>query len=249
VSLKLLDHSRETFFPPRSTSGTLRLCNPVANIAVLVDLGRNMVDTTSNEGLLSSLSALYGLYKAGTAVLINWLLLKGATDPSNNNGAQSEQLPVRRILELAQAAAKRQTNPPPDIKLTFKSVLVNRRALNQYYEGHSNGSKLTQESTDRHKFFNETLAQAYDALFPMEVDQRQNASPTARTKPTEKQPLTPTSKNLFDVLSDVIEQEPDFDPAYVAEPKVKTQSQPQAEIEDDRLDELIHIHQYVYQFE
>jgi hypothetical protein len=249
VSLKLLDHSRETFFPPRSTSGTLRLCNPVANIAVLVDLGRNMVDTTSNEGLLSSLSALYGLYKAGTAVLINWLLLKGATDPSNNNGAQSEQLPVRRILELAQAAAKRQTNPPPNIKLTFKSVLVNRRALNQYYEGHSNGSKLTQESTDRHKFFNETLAQAYDALFPMEVDQRQNASPTARTKPTEKQPLTSTSKNLFDVLSDVIEQEPDFDPAYVAEPKVKTQSQPQAEIEDDRLDELIHIHQYVYQFE
>ncbi|KAF2247226.1 hypothetical protein BU26DRAFT_407039, partial [Trematosphaeria pertusa] len=198
--------------------------------------------------LSASLHAVYQTYKRSTTVLIDWLASQGTLKSSD--APESIRLPVRRILELAQEIGSAHIEPPTDIQRAFKLVLVNRRKLTAYYEGNQDrNSEATAESTERHKFFNEVLAKAYDVLFP-----RPEAG-CEKVKETPPSSATPRigSSNRFEILSDIIEQEPDFDDAFVPElrydkDEVLSSAQPSA-IEDDPMESVFAIHTYLLQVE
>jgi hypothetical protein len=197
----------------------------------------------SSTGLPTSLHSVYQRYKAGTAVSTDWLVKTGAPQLTTT----TDRLPVQRVLELAQAAAKRKISPPKTLRTTFKIVLAHRRTLTRYHQDHHAGSETVKKSTDSREFFNEILAQAYDTLFPAGADAFTKKSP--RHIDAQQMDIPSESSNRFVTLSEMIEHEPDSDPAYVA-PSVET-AKPDArsQIEDDPLEEIIAMYTYILEVE
>jgi hypothetical protein len=197
----------------------------------------------SSTGLPTSLHSVYQRYKAGTAVSTDWLVKTGAPQLTTT----TDRLPVQRFLELAQAAAKRKISPPKTLRTTFKIVLAHRRTLTRYHQDHHAGSETVKKSTDSREFFNEILAQAYDTLFPAGADAFTKKSP--RHIDAQQMDIASESSNRFVTLSEMIEHEPDSDPAYVA-PSVET-AKPDArsQIEDDPLEEIIAMYTYILEVE
>jgi hypothetical protein len=64
------------------------------------------------------------------------------------------------------------------------------------------------ESTQRHRFFNETLAQAYALLFPRPAKSQRDSTKLGCAS-TQVDQLSPS--NTFEVLSATIEKEPEYE--------------------------------------
>jgi hypothetical protein len=193
-----------------------------------------------------SLHNTYQRYKAGTTTIIDWLVKNGSPRQTASTTQQSDRLPVRKILELAYAVTERKKHLPGDFRSVYKSVLFHRRALTKYFDQQHNTSEKTKESTDRHKHFNDILARAYDVLFPVV-----KSSATVKKKPVKPAVSddTATSSNRFDTLSDMIEQEPDFDPAYVHSTTDASPPTSPSKFVDDPLEEPMALHAYVLEVE
>ncbi|KAF2864957.1 hypothetical protein BDV95DRAFT_587908 [Massariosphaeria phaeospora] len=154
--------------------------------------------------LPKSLYDLYQHYKCGTRVVIDWLV-SNAGGPQDTVRSTTGNLSVRQILELAKVIATRSKLPPRNIQNAFKIVLVNRKALTRYYES-SKLSEHAAQATERHKYFNDTLAQAYTALFSSAVKPVGKGQRSA--KPSNPAPAI--HENKFEILSGIIEDEADY---------------------------------------
>jgi hypothetical protein len=219
----------------------------------------SLATTTSNQPRLNaSLFTLYQTYKRGTTVLIDWLVsngIKGKQKISQSQSSTPARLSVSRVLDLAVACASTSVKPPEYIQKTFSIVLVNRRKIAKFYlEAESAVPTTCKAATERHRFFNETLAKAYDVLFPQQT--ANDAKPAKRSKDkkkatTEGSPSnTKMNAHLFDLLSDHIEQAPEYDNYELPEvedehPAVARQST----IEDDPLEGAIAIHASLIEIE
>jgi hypothetical protein len=81
----------------------------------------------NGDSASSSLHNMYQIYKAGTGIVINWLLKNGSPRTVSKTPTERERrLPVRKILELAHVAAEKEHLPLGEIRLTYKSVLFYR---------------------------------------------------------------------------------------------------------------------------
>jgi hypothetical protein len=165
---------------------------------------------TSSSPLPMSLHVVYQTYKNVTKALINWLVLRGLTADRTGNPTPT-RLPVRQILELAKSIAQRSLLPPKPIKDAFNIVLLNRRRLTRYYEENEDAwSVATAEATARHKHFNDTLAQAYEFLFPKaDPPAKHHKSAVVHSIQPDETYDSDKSHNRFDVLSELVEHEPD----------------------------------------
>jgi hypothetical protein len=207
-----------------------------------------------SSGQSFSLHASYQRYKAGTGVVIDWLVFNGPQLPQEEVRTTGTILTVRELLHLAKEVAKRpKMKPPVAIRNAFQMALVNRRYMTRTYQTMQKQIASIVDSTDRHVFFNEILAQAYDVLFPKQTEQTKRKGLRA-VSPTPEAPKPST--NRFDVLSQFIEQEPDFDDwvslpfqeNHRDEAKSDTTTKKSA-IEDDPMDDAIALHSYVLEME
>jgi hypothetical protein len=192
------------------------------------------------------------MYKNGTKALINWLVLRGLTADRSRNPT-STRLPVRQILELAESIAQKPLLPLKPIKDAFNVVLVNRRRLTQYYEENEDSwSVATAEATARHKHFNDIPAQTYELLFPrVDLPVKPHKPAIVHSVQLDETQRSNTSHNRFDVLSELIEHEPEFEET-VPWVSSSTTNDPVAEpsaIEDDPLEEVIALHAYILEVE
>lgn len=209
-----------------------------------------MTSARSPDVVLShSLQTLYQRYRAGTTVIIDWLIKHGSPKPAINVPPPSDLLPLRRILDLAQTVTQRKRSPSAEFRTTFKNVLVHRRLLTKYYEEHHDGADEVKNSTDRHQFFNDTLAQAYDTLFPTTANTDARSRKLGKPKSIQHVDKAFAHQNQFTALSDMIEQEPDFDLEYVALLAHATSPTAPSKIEDDPLEMLIAAHAYILEVE
>jgi hypothetical protein len=104
------------------------------------------------------------------------------------------------------------TRPPKDIEAAFKMVIVNRSRLTKHYESLSSSSQRIQDSTEGHRVFNETLAEAYRLLFPKLKRNKENAKEIPKEQPSLS---SKSCKNSFEALAELIEVEEESDvPAY-----------------------------------
>lgn len=167
--------------------------------------------TESNVKLPTSLHNIYQHYKAGTTTIIAWLQ-ENALSKHAAKKQRSEDVTVQKIVVLAEKAVQRKAKPSHHILSVFKSVLSNRHNLTKHYEQQHDASLETKESTERHKHFNDTLAQAYDILFPPETrtDPKQ-PTPTQALSTKKQNKSAPSCQNRFEALSGLIEQELEFD--------------------------------------
>ena len=134
---------------------------------------------------------------------------QSAESSSGDNGNSAPQeMTARQIAERARMAAITGRRPPKNIESAFKVVIMNRSRLTKHYETLSSAAQGVQESTERHKIFNETLAEAYGLLFPKLKRSKKGKKNTRTTLP---EPPTTTSSNTFETLAGLIEQEEHFD--------------------------------------
>jgi hypothetical protein len=199
------------------------------------------------DRLSGTLRAAYESYKAGTSVVIQWLVNNASKKVQKKTHTVNE-FPVKRILELARKAVELRRKPPPDLDRAFKSVLVNRRTLTRHYEAKGEVPGDVQQSTDRHVYFNQTLAQAYDVLFYQgsgSVAENERARKTVSS--TRVIPEVRADRNRFDALNDLIEQEPDFDPIMVMPSEMDDVARPT--ITDDPMQGFLAMFAYVSQVE
>ncbi|KAF2653049.1 hypothetical protein K491DRAFT_22262 [Lophiostoma macrostomum CBS 122681] len=197
-------------------------------------------------GLSPSLRTRYLKYKADTAIVIDWLVLKQVVPTPKKTKQQPTRLAVREILCLAEDVARRAVEPPAEVRTALDAVLVNRRFLTKEYEKINHQSVEKVAATDRHKHFNETLSQAYDLLFPSNPDTTASREGYMSSDPVSKAPT-----NRFKVLSDLMEDMSDsrcFKPASDDRSEHESISQ-QSSIQDDSLDAAIAIHVYIVELE
>jgi hypothetical protein len=99
------------------------------------------------------------------------------------------------------------------------------------------------ESTQRHRFFNETLAQAQALLFPR-LAKSQRDSTKVGCAPTQVDQLSPS--NTFKVLSATIEKEPEYESSasdfWQNEPSLSAKP---STIADDVVADAVAIHAYI----
>jgi hypothetical protein len=168
--------------------------------------------TTMDERLPASLFTIYQTYKRGTAVIIDRLKTfekAPVTSPCLTQASPaSDCLTVKQILQRARKASKRNEDPPENIHDAFRISLVLRNKLSKYYEGLPVASAEAMESTQRHRFFNETLAQAYALLFPRPAKSQRDSTKLGCAS-TQVDQLSPS--NTFEVLSATIEKEPEYE--------------------------------------
>ncbi|KAI4616981.1 uncharacterized protein J4E87_008493 [Alternaria ethzedia] len=171
--------------------------------------------TKAPERLPPTLSEIYRTYKQGTSIVISWLvsLDSSATTKPRPNQEQQDQshaagLTVREIADRARQAASMGKKPPVDIQAAFKNVILNRSKLTRYYEALPSSTQEVQDSTERHKVFNETLAEAYALLMP-KVRQKKRATKGAPSASSDAFP--PATTNSFEALIGLIEAEKDHD--------------------------------------
>ncbi|KAI4704663.1 hypothetical protein J4E81_001733 [Alternaria sp. BMP 2799] len=161
--------------------------------------------------LPATLFSIYRTYKRETSIVIRWLMAfdQSAESSSGDNGNSAPQeMTARQIAERARMAAITGRRPPKNIESAFKVVIMNRSRLTKHYETLSSAAQGVQESTERHKIFNETLAEAYGLLFPKLKRSKKGKKNTRTTLP---EPPTTTSSNTFETLAGLIEQEEHFD--------------------------------------
>jgi hypothetical protein len=196
-----------------------------------------------------ALYPLYQSYKKGTAIIVDYLQFHGKKTSLNSS---SPRLPVGRIFSLAQELAAKAVSPPKYIRDAFDLVLVHRRKITEYHE-RTQKDKETVDSTQRHKHFNETLARAYDVLFPESTLPRKaakKAKAAARISGKTAPGIAPkadfTSTNLFETISNKIaldspsESFVSNDPHHDDHPPAKLSA-----IEDDPLEKYITLDIYV----
>ena len=197
---------------------------------------------------------LYETYKKGTAKIVEYLHSMGTNKTAD---APPNRIPVRRILELARELAMKAVKPPKYIRDAFNVALINRRKITDYYERTQQESQnATVESTKRHKFFNETLAYAYDVLFPSLPPPSRRAAKKAKAAARISGASSSSSEsdcastNRFEVLSDMIEQESAFE--GFAFDNIESEQGPTTKlsaIEDDPIETAIALHLYLAEVE
>jgi hypothetical protein len=205
-------------------------------------------------GIPPSLYPLYETYKRGTTTIVEYLHSNGKTKIDN---LAPPRISVRGILELAKEVVAKAIKPPKYIHDAFNVVLVNRRKIANHYERTQQDSqKATVESTKRHKFFNETLAYAYDVLFPSlpppsrKVAKKAKAAARISGASWSSSDSDCASTNRFEVLSDMLEQESAFEGFVFNNTKSKYQSPVKLSvIEDDPLEAAIALHLYLTEVE
>jgi hypothetical protein len=201
---------------------------------------------SGKSGLSASLHVIYQKYKAGKAIVVDWLVAHGGIAKG------TKRLSVRELLRLAKKCTQQASKPPGNVQAAFKLTLVNRKQLTTYYEHLEDSSQSTAEGTERHKFFNETLAEAYDALFPATKDRIAKAGRNPSKLPPPSEFISNASaSNRFDVLSGLIEQEPDSDSTNYTPLDIKESSTTSSvsTIEDDPMEEFIVMHAYILEVE
>ncbi|KAI0573433.1 hypothetical protein TUN199_08647 [Pyrenophora tritici-repentis] len=168
-----------------------------------------LTSVVDDDRLPPSLFQIYRAYKQSTAVVLDWLQPQTDGCLGSVDDAAHPKVSIHGILVAAQKAAASARRPPAPVHDASKVALVHRKKLTEYYEGLPTKSEESKESTERHKAFNNTLADAYALLFPK---RQQSAKCPKKTKSTEKiQPTTtPLSSNSFELLSHFIEHEPDY---------------------------------------
>jgi hypothetical protein len=205
-------------------------------------------DAISSSPLPPSLRVVYQTYKNGTATLVNWLVLRGLASDATGD-TKPTRLVVRRIIELATEIAQRSIAPPQQIRDAFNVALVNRRRLTKYYKEEVDPlSQATAKATARHQFFNETLAQAYDILFPHKGPPSHEHSSLPPVEETSEQG---EPRSRLEILSECIEQRSDYTediPTLSVTDDKRSIAQPSA-IEDDPLEDVIALHAYVLEIE
>ncbi|KAI4673158.1 uncharacterized protein J4E78_001665 [Alternaria triticimaculans] len=173
--------------------------------------------TTSTPGPLPpTLFSIYRTYKRETSIVIRWLnafdqSAEFSSPPSSGDHDNSEpqEMTVRQIAERARKAASTGKRPPKNIESAFKMVIMNRSRLTKHYETLPSSTQGVQDSTERHRVFNETLAEAYALLFP-KTKERSNKS-MKRTSCDKSDASLLATNNSFEVLTGLIEAEKDFD--------------------------------------
>ena len=134
------------------------------------------------------------------------------------------------------------------MQITFKRVLADRRYLTNTYEKGADQSQPTVASNERHKHFNDTLAEAYDTLFPNPANGEHEGQPRKSTK-KERQPME--FANRFDVLTDFIDEE--LDGQNLAAPfedhTEGTTDLERSTIADDPLAVALSLHAFVLEIE
>ncbi|CAN9131313.1 unnamed protein product [Alternaria alternata] len=133
--------------------------------------------TNSSGPLPPSLFSIYRTYKRETSTVIDWLTSfdKTADNSKDDQNPILRELTVRQIADRARQAARVGTRPPKNIEAALKMVILNRSRLTKHYESLSSSSRSIQESTEGHKVFNETLAEAYRSLFPKLKQSKNNS--------------------------------------------------------------------------
>ncbi|KAF2183724.1 hypothetical protein K469DRAFT_785271 [Zopfia rhizophila CBS 207.26] len=179
--------------------------------------------------LTPSLFTIFQNYKRSTSVVIDWLASNGSERKKKESGPSA--LAVNQILRAAEAISKRKLTAPQYVKGTFKSTLVNRRRITERFRRNQAGGD-EEDATERHKHFNETLAQAYEALFLPNTKANAKKQTQPNSSP-DKEPIVMT--NRFELLSNLIEKEPEYEDFIVMKSKdIPTPGQ--SAIEDDPIE-------------
>ncbi|KAF2688131.1 hypothetical protein K458DRAFT_385700 [Lentithecium fluviatile CBS 122367] len=150
-----------------------------------------------DDRLPVSLFSTFQTYKRGTSILREWLHAYCKSE------TVAEQFTMRTILDRAKMIAKGLAKPPKRIQDISWAVLVNRRMLTRYYESLRRPSATTEDTTERHKHFNDTLAQAYQVLFP---SKHRSVPRRPKSNPTPLLPTKETSRSNFEALSGILEE-------------------------------------------
>jgi hypothetical protein len=206
----------------------------------------------------ASLFTIYQTYKHGTNIVISWLstfdqVVPGKKQPvakETGSTANAERLSVKEILARAQLAFEQTRLPPMKVKDASKVTMVNRNKLTAHFESvtTSRTSESTIQSTERHKVFKDTLAKAYAILFPVskkicrvlrQADQKSADSAAI------------SSSNTFDILSNVIEQEPDYERSASEfwDRDVSAAPTQRSAITEDPIEPTIALHSYVLEMQ
>jgi hypothetical protein len=210
----------------------------------------------ATERLPASLFNIYLSYKRGTLQVIDWLKNYDKDVPTMPNKAPSSRdkdmgltsMTIRQLLGRAQKAASESVAPPEEIQSTFRRVLLHRRMMVRYYESLPNASDDTQESTDRHKAFNELLAEAYNALCKSKERQRRGPRTLSSPNPSSRNYTCP---NNFDTLADLIETEETFEvsAADIWADATLNSSEKTSAIAEDPIETTIATHAYVVELQ
>jgi hypothetical protein len=162
----------------------------------------------------------------------------------------SIQLSVKDILARAHLASAHTKVPPTKVKDAFKVTMVNRNKLTAHFESITadTTSEATIQSTKSHKVFNDTLAKAYATLFPVSKKIRRVLR---QANQSSADSAVINSSNTFDILSNVIEQEPDFERSASEfwDADVSAALTQRSAIAEDPIEATIALHSYVLELQ
>ena len=210
----------------------------------------------ASEPLPYDLSDVYRTYKRGTSIVIRWLHTFDTVGTTNlrcgakkEEDLQNDDITVREIVDRARKAASMGKRPPEDIQMAFKTVIMNRSTLTKYYESLPVSTQGVQDSTDRHKIFNETLAEAYALLFPAPKKRRSKGSKGTPRTPPEKPTLA--TKNNFETLAGLIEAEQDssYSASEYWKEDIPSPNTKRSAIADDPMELVFAVRAYLTEFQ
>ncbi|KAF4537495.1 NADP-dependent leukotriene b4 12-hydroxydehydrogenase [Lasiodiplodia theobromae] len=200
---------------------------------------------------------LYKSSKRDTGYVLDWLR-RTVENAARTKKSKTPIVPidgrltVQNLLQASEFVSKRQVTAPLYIRGAFKRTLVKRRQITEWYRQRERIDPTVKPGNESHAFFNDALATAYDLMFP-DQDEPAPEKPAA-AKDTSKpagDDSPKASKNFFDVLANIPEEEPGSPVLELAERDVPEDVPEPIEyvFVDDPLAEILDLHLYVLEMD
>ncbi|OJD29098.1 amidohydrolase 3 protein [Diplodia corticola] len=208
---------------------------------------------TTQTAFSSEFWDLYKSSKQDTGYVLDWLRRTAEnaarTKKTKNPIAPiGDRLTVQALLQASELVSKRQVTAPLYIRGAFKRTLVKRRQITEWYRQRETIDPTVQPGNEKHAFFNDALATAYALMFPDEDKPAAHVEP----KPSKNSAVgLKPSKNFFDVLANIPEEEPGSPVLELAERNVPEDvpEPPEYVFVDDPLAEILDLHLYVLEMD
>ncbi|KAL1635515.1 hypothetical protein SLS58_010211 [Diplodia intermedia] len=212
--------------------------------------------SATNTAFSSEFWDLYKSSKRDTGYVLDWLrrTVDNAARAKKSKTAIApigERLTVQNLLQASEFVSKRQITAPLYVRGAFKRTLVKRRQITEWYRQREAVDPTVRPGNEKHAFFNDALATAYALMCPdQDEPAAQPASEKAASKPARELALQP-SKNFFDVLASIPEDEPGSPVLELAERHVPEDvpEPPEYVFVDDPLAEILDLHLYVLEMD
>ncbi|KAL0258024.1 hypothetical protein SLS55_007195 [Diplodia seriata] len=212
--------------------------------------------SATNTAFSSEFWDLYKSSKRDTGYVLDWLrrTVDNAARTKKSKTAIApigERLTVQNLLQASELVSKRQITAPLYVRGAFKRTLVKRRQITEWYRQREAIDPTVQPANEKHAFFNDALATAYALMCPdQDEPAAQPVSEKAASKPTRELAPQP-SKNFFDVLANIPEEEPGSPVLELAERDVPQDvpEPPEYVFVDDPLAEILDLHLYVLEMD